>query len=84
METDEFEFELTPFRIDSYRNFLMFGYPFIGGWTPKLSFDTIIEYDNVLEPTKKFKYRVFIAEWFIKGYMFVYKIEESDMFGGGV
>lgn len=85
-EPERFRVEITPFRVDSYKNLLMFGYPVIGGWIPKLAFETEVSYslhEDTLEPIKKRYYKFFVAEWFIRGYVFVYKVEEVDMFGGG-
>jgi hypothetical protein len=82
MDNEDFKFELVPFRTDSYNNFLMFGYPVFGGWLPKLAFETSISYDDPFNPKVKTKYKTFIAEWFLRGYIILYRIEEFDMFGG--
>ncbi len=81
-EEDDFKPELRLFRVDSYNTFLMFGYPMFGGWLPRLAFETQVNYDDVFNPKVKTKYKIFVAEWFLRGYMFIYHIEESDMFRG--
>jgi|TARA_R110000803_G_scaffold49300_3_gene102467 hypothetical protein len=83
MEDDDdskFKFSYVPAEIDEYGNFVVFGYPLIGGWLPKLAFESEVMYDDVFDPKEKKKYSIFIAEWFLVGYMVVYKIETTSMF----
>ena len=81
METEKFKFELKPFRVDSFRNFLMFGYPIVGGWLPRVGFKTDYEYEDVFDITSKTVIKYFIAEWFLRGYLLVYKVETEIMLG---
>ena len=79
-DDSKFRFSFVPAEIDEYGNFVIFGYPFIGGWLPKLAFQNEITYDDVFNPKEKIKYHVFIAEWFLIGYMVIYKVETTTMF----
>ena len=79
LESDKFKWELYPFRVDSYKNWLVFGYPILGGWLPYIGFKSYIEYDEDHEYTVQYVY----AEWFIRGYMFIYKIKEEALGDNG-
>lgn len=80
-ESEKFTWELTPFRIDSCKNWLMFGYPILGGWVPTAVFDSFSEYDDVMNPSVRLEFKVFKLEWFIIRYLYIYSVEEFEMFG---
>jgi hypothetical protein len=72
---NRFRWEVYPFRIDSFKNWLVFGYPILGGWLPYLAFKSFVEYDELNEYTVQYVF----AEWFIRGYMVVYKVTETEL-----
>jgi len=82
-EGTNFTWDMFPFRIDSYGNWLSFGYPLFGGWLPYLAFDSDEEYiqdgsGNEAKSTIKF----IVAEWFIRGYLVIYSKELEYEEGG--
>ena len=74
-EPEKFSWELYPFRIDSFGNWVVFGYPILGGWLPYLAFKSSVELIEGGEVKSTMQY--VIAEWFIRGYMVVYKVKEE-------
>ena len=76
-EPERFSWELYPFRIDSFGNWVVFGYPILGGWLPYLAFKSSVELIDVGDGEVKSTMQYVIAEWFIRGYMVVYKVKEE-------
>jgi len=75
-ESERFKWEAYPFRIDSFGNWLSFGYPIVGGWLPYLAFKTSSMTAKNSSSYETISY--LLAEWFIRGYAVVYKTKESE------
>jgi len=68
-------------RIDDQGKRLLYGFPIFGGWLPYLGFDSIIEYDDVMNPSQKIVIKFFRAEFVSNGYAIVYSAKITEMFG---
>jgi hypothetical protein len=79
VDPEDFKWELSIFRIDSCNNWLSFGFPILGGWLPWVAFKSVVEYDKIKEYTVQYVF----AEWFIRGYMVVYKVKEEELEDNG-
>ena len=74
------EFETIFTRIDDDGSRLVFGFPVFSAWLPFIGFETIIEYDDIMNPTSKIVIKIFKVEWLLHGFAFVYDVNVSDQF----
>tara|TARA_B110000977_G_scaffold130463_1_gene166333 strand:+ start:474 stop:653 length:180 start_codon:yes stop_codon:yes gene_type:complete len=47
---------------------------------PYVGFKTVIHYDSVFLPTLKIKLKLFVVEWFKRGFAILYSTETTPMF----
>jgi|TARA_B110000046_G_scaffold22513_1_gene21179 hypothetical protein len=74
------EFETIFTRIDDDGSRLVFGFPVFSAWLPFIGFETIIEYDDIMNPTSKIVIKIFKVEWLLHGFAFVYDVNVTDQF----
>lgn len=74
------KFETIFTRIDDKGSRLLFGFPIFSAWLPFIGFETIIEYDDIMNPKSKIVIRTFKVEWFLRGFAFVYNVQVNDQF----
>ena len=74
------EFETIFTRIDDHGSRLLFGFPVFSAWLPFIAFETIVEYDDIMNPRSKIVIKLFKVEWLLHGFAFVYDVNVSDQF----
>ena len=74
------EFETIFTRIDDDGSRLLFGFPVFSAWLPFIGFETIIEYDDIMNPTSKIVIKIFKVEWLLRGFAFVYDVTVTNQF----
>ena len=74
------EFETIFTRIDDDGSRLLFGFPVFSAWLPFIGFETIREYDDIMNPTSKIIIKIFKVEWLLRGFAFVYDVTVTKQF----